>query len=279
MKKTLLILILLKSTIVFTTAQIYDSIVIKIYDNSGRTDSVILGAAETATQGIDTAFGEKDLLGVSYADLEIRSVQDTSDTLFTVCSPFKGNHELKKDIRPDIRDVFLFRIKAIDFPVIVRLAKYATYYPAYYSIIWSESCHCFDNLEYIPGNNISVDTMYTFYNLGELKLLYLEPFVMTKSAKSLNAINTPCGTDLIESINNKQINIYPNPCNNQLFIDAPDTKSGIIQITDITGRLIKTFKLDNGNTEINVSGVSGGYYLLSVIQNNQVIYKSTLIKQ
>jgi hypothetical protein len=274
MKKTLLVLILWKSTIVFTTAQIIDSSIIKIQDINGNKDSVIIGTAEGATQGIDSVLGEIDLWGKPYAELEIRSIQDTSDTLFTPCSPFKENHELKKDIRGSIFDVFLFHINAVHFPVSVTLINYI-YLPSY-NYVWDQTDHTFKSSGTIE---FKIDTVYVFKDSNELQLFYLQPFVYTKSIKSIKGINSPCGTDNIESITNKQINIYPNPCNNQLFIDAPDAKSGIIQITDITGRLIKTSKLDNGNNEINVSGVSPGYYLLSVIQNNQVIYKSTLIKQ
>jgi|GEM_PF-2807016 len=269
MKKAILILILLKSVILCVIAQLSDSIIIKVYDNKGRTDSVFIGTLPTATQGIDSILGEKDLLGTPYADLEIRSIQTTSDTLIIPCNKFSANHELKRDIRKSIYDIFLFRINAIDFPITVRLAKYATDNAEYY--LWSVPNHSFEYFGYIPANNPYgyIDTLFVFHTKDEINLFYIRPFI----------IDQGCGGIGILINNANKIGLYPNPALNNLFVEAPDIKTGLIKISDISGRQIMAGTISNGVAELSVSNISQGYYLISIYQNNQIIYNSSFIKQ
>ncbi|MBK7856172.1 MAG: T9SS type A sorting domain-containing protein [Bacteroidetes bacterium] len=72
--------------------------------------------------------------------------------------------------------------------------------------------------------------------------------------------------DATSSLNN--IQIYPNPANDHLVVNLGSTpkENGIVNITDATGRIVKTEKALNGNAVLNldVSSLSNGIYFLEV---------------
>jgi hypothetical protein len=83
----------------------------------------------------------------------------------------------------------------------------------------------------------------------------------TSDTVHVNLIAT--GIDSKSAQNNMQL--YPNPANDKVFIHAPDDVSSIDKITivDLLGRIIlvkKNPSLDAGVSEIDVSGISNGIY-------------------
>ena len=63
-----------------------------------------------------------------------------------------------------------------------------------------------------------------------------------------------------------QVDIYPNPTTNQLFIDNTNQMSiDSAVIFDMNGKLMKKINLDDGQTEVNISQFSTGIYFLQVI--------------
>ena len=70
----------------------------------------------------------------------------------------------------------------------------------------------------------------------------------------------------IEPLENKSIQIYPNPVKDELFIKNAEQFSGLITIYGIDGRkvLVKNISEKDG---IDVSALSRGVYILTV--NNQ----------
>jgi hypothetical protein len=81
----------------------------------------------------------------------------------------------------------------------------------------------------------------------------------------------PIETVGIKEINNNENNIavYPNPVTNTLTIDIPKAAVGtkqeaVIEITSIQGQLIKTFIATSSKTNIDVSALPGGVYVVEV---------------
>lgn len=65
-------------------------------------------------------------------------------------------------------------------------------------------------------------------------------------------------TDLSDRAN---FELYPNPVNENLFIEGADLLLGAqFQLIDITGRLLQTFTFDNTVTSISVKNLLPGYY-------------------
>ncbi len=79
----------------------------------------------------------------------------------------------------------------------------------------------------------------------------------------------------------KQVNkLYPVPAHQYLMIQIPDlfNQMSNVTITDISGRLMRSINLQfdtNGNTEIDLSGLSPGIYLI----NSDRIYPEMLVIQ
>ena len=79
----------------------------------------------------------------------------------------------------------------------------------------------------------------------------------------------------IEPVKN-DISIYPNPSNNKLFINYPNTNNEPFNLktTSINGKFIDVFKQINGNNyTIDISKYPKGIYILEVETNNSSITK------
>lgn len=92
---------------------------------------------------------------------------------------------------------------------------------------------------------------------------YLFPFIEYKVSSPNVSVNT---------LSNASIkNIYPNPANGGdvvMELTSAVSASAVVTITDVTGKVVKTFDatLVNGNNEItvNVDGLTKGMYVVSV---------------
>jgi len=90
--------------------------------------------------------------------------------------------------------------------------------------------------------------------------------------------------DVVSSVNNIKIEVnvrvYPNPAKNhiQVVLDKGLTNTGIISIFDSKGSQILEKAILEKNTEVNLSHLPKGLYLISVNTNSRV-YSKTIIKQ
>jgi len=83
------------------------------------------------------------------------------------------------------------------------------------------------------------------------------------------------------SINNKNIAIYPVPAKSTLNIDLPnnfDFKNTIIEIIDINGTTVLYYQPDKLNTHIDIKNIVPGLYIIK-IQNNKTIITNKFVKQ
>jgi hypothetical protein len=71
-----------------------------------------------------------------------------------------------------------------------------------------------------------------------------------------------CSDGIHEIANNNKVSVYPNPTINKLTIEAPP--QAIIEITNIQGQLVKTFTTTSNKTNIDVSALPGGVYVVEV---------------
>jgi len=77
----------------------------------------------------------------------------------------------------------------------------------------------------------------------------------------------------IQNEHNVLFIIYPNPAYNSIFISNCENVKGIINVFDISGRLLHIQPLNNHNTEINISGLSKGLYILKISNSENMIIK------
>ena len=74
------------------------------------------------------------------------------------------------------------------------------------------------------------------------------------------------------------VSIYPNPNNGEFTIELVSLNNTYITITNILGQIIKSQKAELIN-QINLNLFEKGVYFISVMDNNQSIYKGSMIKE
>ena len=75
--------------------------------------------------------------------------------------------------------------------------------------------------------------------------------------------------------NEKDINIYPNPVTNQIFLDNLSNNSHI-SIYNINGKMVSELRNATGNVSISTLHLSPGGYIIKVVSNNNVITKQLI---
>lgn len=85
-----------------------------------------------------------------------------------------------------------------------------------------------------------------------------------KTAKS-NIANTV--TTSISDYDQNRFNLYPNPVRNKLFINYNPDLKGVAEIVNSQGQIIRMIDLQGGKTEIEVSDLANGMYMLRIGSN------------
>ncbi len=71
--------------------------------------------------------------------------------------------------------------------------------------------------------------------------------------------------------------ISPNPANNLVTISSKDNAISNIEMTDLNGRVVKTFKVANvSETQINISDLLSGVYMTKITSENGVAIKKII---
>ncbi|MFV0571939.1 MAG: T9SS type A sorting domain-containing protein [Xanthomarina gelatinilytica] len=86
-----------------------------------------------------------------------------------------------------------------------------------------------------------------------------------------------CPTIGINEVEDVAFNMYPNPVNNTLYVRSKSNHS-VVKIYNITGKVILTKTLTQGESVVNVSALSSGVYLARFISENKVDTKKLIIK-
>jgi len=83
--------------------------------------------------------------------------------------------------------------------------------------------------------------------------------------------NNPVVTNISGIIKQEKIEIFPNPTTTTLTIQTPQKVT--IEISNIEGQTIKTFNNSGKETNVDVSGLSGGVYILKVQGDKGVVVR------
>ena len=89
--------------------------------------------------------------------------------------------------------------------------------------------------------------------------------------------------NLCVGINNQNmdlsgVSIYPNPNNGEFTIELVSVNNAYITITNVLGQIIKIQKAELMN-QINLNLFEKGIYFINVMDNNQSVYKGSIIKE
>jgi hypothetical protein len=79
--------------------------------------------------------------------------------------------------------------------------------------------------------------------------------------------------------NDSNIQVYPNPVNNILYINNNSSEYGEIKITDINGRVMYTLNV-SGHEEIkvNINNLPRGIYIIAIKNSSGYMWRN-IIKQ
>lgn len=77
-----------------------------------------------------------------------------------------------------------------------------------------------------------------------------------------------------ENVNNDSTNIFPNPAFDNIIIE--NRRQAIIEISDIQGQLIKTITSTNNKTNVDISALNAGVYIIKVSSKDGVVVKKII---
>jgi len=86
-------------------------------------------------------------------------------------------------------------------------------------------------------------------------------------------------TNLVAVNIDDKIFIFPNPVRDELTLIVENSQSMTYRIFDMTGRLLKTERLNSTVTTINVQNFHTGIYVFNLEQNGQFIQSFRIVKQ
>lgn len=77
----------------------------------------------------------------------------------------------------------------------------------------------------------------------------------------------------------RSVSIYPNPADELIWIDfqTEEISNYTIQLTDLNGKLVKTSNTGATLSTVDVSDLSGGTYVLSVLDDGKFVYSEKVI--
>lgn len=78
------------------------------------------------------------------------------------------------------------------------------------------------------------------------------------------------------SASHSNIKIYPNPAHDKLYIDTKNTKNAVVQLYDITGKMVMVQHLNTGNNMLELTDISAGTYFVNIIASNMIAHKQTI---
>lgn len=87
-------------------------------------------------------------------------------------------------------------------------------------------------------------------------------------------------SSIFENEKKELFSIYPNPANNILNFDAKSSfinNTSRMEITDISGRLLKSYELNNNNETLDITGLNKGIYFLNLMSYDKIVSSQKLV--
>jgi len=124
---------------------------------------------------------------------------------------------------------------------------------------------------------------YFWYNtlnkfaLANTSNVYYMGSLISSQAYHLRESDLVLGTKNLSLVDNN-IDVYPNPSKDIVYIKNNSNNNLNIDVLDITGSFIKTVTISNGQNRIDVSDLQSGIYLLKYLKESQIYTKKLVVK-
>jgi enterochelin esterase-like enzyme len=129
-----------------------------------------------------------------------------------------------------------------------------------------------ETFSYTDSLEITCDSIYSYRVFAFNDVGTSSPFLAKVRSKKCTGLTLR----LTES---QSVRIYPNPAHNRLFIDLeemPDTKDIVFEISDAGGRLVMKKRAATCLSEIELSGLQEGNYIIRIFKKNDCIYSAKI---
>jgi len=130
---------------------------------------------------------------------------------------------------------------------------------------------------YLDGNPVAGATSFNY--LPVVNGLYS---VVITNANGCSSTSAEFGTNVSieEPGSNLYVNLYPNPASGNVNISFTEPVKGMIELIDVNGRSISTWKIQDYQTTISldIAGFASGIYQLKINTEGSVQYKKLIIK-
>jgi Leucine-rich repeat (LRR) protein len=122
--------------------------------------------------------------------------------------------------------------------------------------------------------------MPTLYEVCVWEMPFPPEDIEVNSARSPNVyFTTDCAETALKPTEvNSKLNIYPNPSDDIINIEIENKNNATIEIYDVNGTLIFSKALNSESEKIDISGFSGGIYLVKVKQDSTVIIEKVVVR-
>jgi hypothetical protein len=108
-----------------------------------------------------------------------------------------------------------------------------------------------DLISYAGKSDVSI----AFGNIGYGgQILYIDEFLVDELNSHVS----------VETINSSDVNVFPNPARDHVFVRINHNIKGEYYLTDIFGNTVKSGPIDRNNIAINISGLACGFYFMHV---------------
>jgi hypothetical protein len=98
------------------------------------------------------------------------------------------------------------------------------------------------------------------------------------ATKNISIQRVPLGTE--SKISEKfEVNIFPNPTNGILRIESYTNQPKQIEIWDLKGQLLRSIQPDEYLTEVDLSDLNSGIYLVSINLNEQKVFRKIVLSR
>ena len=122
----------------------------------------------------------------------------------------------------------------------------------------------------ISGEN---EQSFTPLENGNYAVVIINNCTDTSSCHSIASIGIP------EYFVENTISLFPNPANNYIYINSELLSFNILEIIDVSGKLIKTMQFPNlKSIKLNVSGIDNGVYFVKITTTNGVVVKKLTLQ-
>jgi photosystem II stability/assembly factor-like uncharacterized protein len=87
-------------------------------------------------------------------------------------------------------------------------------------------------------------------------------------------------TGIAKISNISKISIYPNPSNGMITINVPEVKEGtVMYVTDMIGKEVFKASIHDVNTNLNLSGLQKGMYMMTIVNGQNTQAEKLIIQQ